>query len=134
MPLSNLEVIRDQYAAVNERDFERAMSHYADVVVLVVRGRGISSGTYEGRDSVGEWFGDWFRTFDRDSHFAVTELEEREDGGVRLAAKFEGQGRASGAWVVGTVAWEYRLRDGKIVHVEGAVGLEATAQDPGASE
>jgi hypothetical protein len=62
------------------------------------------------------------------------ELDEREDGSVRLAAEFEGQGRASGVGVTGTVVWEYRLRDGKIVHVEGAAGLEASGEDPGASE
>jgi len=130
----NIEVIRDQYEAVNERDFERAMSHYAEDVVLVVRGRGITSGTFEGREATGEWFGDWFRTFGRDSRFKLVELEEREDGSVHLAAEFEGQGRASGVEVTGTVVWEYRFRDGKIVHVEGAAGLEATGEDPGASE
>jgi len=126
MALGNIDVVRDQYVAVNERDFERAMSHYADDVVLVVRGRGITSGTFEGRDATGEWFGDWFRTFDRDSRFEIRELDEREDGSVRLAADFEGRGRASGARVKGTVVWEYRFRDGKIVHLEGAAGLEAT--------
>jgi ketosteroid isomerase-like protein len=34
MSQENVEVIRDQYAAVNERDFGRAMGHYADDVVL----------------------------------------------------------------------------------------------------
>jgi ketosteroid isomerase-like protein len=132
MALSNVEVIRDHYAATNERDFKRAMSHYAEDVVLVVRGRGITSGTFEGREATGEWFGDWFRTFDRDSRFKITELDEREDGSVRLAADFEGQGGAGGGGVTGTVVWEYRLRDGKIVHVEGAAGLEASDDnDPG---
>ncbi len=134
MALSNVEVIRDQYAATNERDFERAMSHYADDVVLVVRGRGITSGTFEGRDATGEWFGDWFRMFDPDSRFEIREFEEREDGSIRVAATFEGQGRASGVGVTGTVVWEYGFRDGKIVHVEGAAGLEATGEDLGVPE
>jgi ketosteroid isomerase-like protein len=125
MALRNIEVIRDQYAAVNERDFERAMSHYADDVVLVVRGRGITSGTFEGRDAVGEWFGDWFRTFDRDSLFEIKELSEGKDGSVRLVAELQARGRVSGVEFHGTVVWTYRFREGKVVHVEGAAGREA---------
>jgi ketosteroid isomerase-like protein len=125
MPLSNIEVIRDQYAAVNERDFERAMSHYAEDVVLVARGRGIRSGTFEGREATGDWFGDWFRTFDRGARFDIKEISEAEDGSVRLVAEHQARGRASGVEVRGIVVWLYRLRDGKIVHVEGAAGLEA---------
>jgi ketosteroid isomerase-like protein len=134
MALSNIEVIRDQYAAVNERDFERVMSQYAEDVVLVVWGRGITSGTFEGREALGEWYGDWFRTFDRDSRFEIKELDEREDGSVHLAADFEGKGRVSGVRIKGTVVWQYRFRDGKIVHVEGAAGFESTGEDLGASE
>ena len=126
MPSSNIDVIRDQYAAVNERDFERAMSHYAKDVVLVVTGSGIRSGTFEGREATGEWFGDWFSTFDRGLRFEIKEIDEREDGSFQLVAELRARGRVSGAEVTGTVVWRYRLRDGKIVHVEGAVGLEAT--------
>jgi ketosteroid isomerase-like protein len=133
MALSNAEVIRDQYAAVNERDFERAMSHYAEDVVLVVTGRGIRSGTFEGRKATGEWFGDWFGTFDRDARFDIKEIDERDDGSVRLVAEHRARGRGSGVEVHGTVVWLYRMRDGKIVHVEGAAGLEATG-DLGSKE
>jgi ketosteroid isomerase-like protein len=117
--LTDLDVIRDQYAATNERDFERAMSHYAEDVVLVIPGHGLRSGTYEGREAVGNWFGDWFRTFEPGAHFDIKELTEREDGRLLLVAEHRAKGKASGIELRGTVVWLYRLRGGKVVHVEG---------------
>ena len=32
MSQENVEIVRDHYAATNERDFTRAMSHYAEDV------------------------------------------------------------------------------------------------------
>jgi ketosteroid isomerase-like protein len=118
MPPSDVELIRDQYAATNERDFERAMSHYAAEVELVVLD-GLGSGVYRGRDAVGAWFGDWFATFDPATRFEITELSQREDGAVLLEADMHAIVRGSGVEVLGAVVWLYRLRDGKIVHVEG---------------
>jgi ketosteroid isomerase-like protein len=116
----NVDVIRDQYEAVNDRDFERAMSHYADDVELVVpRGVYLASGTFHGRDAVGRWFGDWFETFDRDARFDVREITELKDGSILLVADHHARGRVSGAEVHGTIVWVYRLRNEKIVGVEG---------------
>lgn len=57
MSQDNVKVVRDQFAAVNERDFPRAMSHYAEDVVLVVdRSAFLESVTFKGRDAVGQWF------------------------------------------------------------------------------
>ena len=36
MSESGIDVLRDQFAAVNERDFPRAMGHYAEDVVLII--------------------------------------------------------------------------------------------------
>ena len=116
---SEEEVLRDQYAAVNERDFERAMSHYADDVVLVITGSGIRSGTFEGREAVGNWFGDWLRTFERGARFDEIEISEAEDGRLLLVTAHHARGRASGVEVEAKIRWLYRLRNGKIVHVEG---------------
>ncbi len=118
MPPSDVELIRNHYTATNERDFERAMSDYAEDVALVVLA-GLGTGVFEGRDAVGGWFGDWFGTFDRDAHFELTELSQRPDGRVLVIADFKGRGRESGARADGTVVWLYRVRDGKIAHVEG---------------
>jgi ketosteroid isomerase-like protein len=118
MALSDAEVIRDQYAAVNERDWPRSMSHYAEDVELVVSS-GIMAGTHKGRDAVGAWFGDWFSSFARDARFDITELTELDDGSILLVADHHASGRASGIEVEDTVHWRYHLRNGKITHVRG---------------
>jgi ketosteroid isomerase-like protein len=119
MSQEDVDVVLDQYAATNERDFERAMSRYADEVELVARDPWIETGHFKGREAVGRWFGQWFSTFDRDARFDVKEARELPSGEVLLVADHHARGRASGAEVQGTVVWVYRLREGKIVRVEG---------------
>ena len=132
MSQQNVDVVLDQFAATNERDFQRAMSYYAEEVELVVDpGAFLEGGTFRGRDAVGEWFGNWFRTFEPGHHF---EIEEARDLGdvVWLLASHRGRGRTSGAEVHGQTGYLYRLRGGKIVRVElyrsGAEALEAAGQ------
>ena len=109
------DVIRDQFQAVNQRDWERAMSHYADEVVLVVdSGFGLETGTFEGKEAVGEWFGQWFRTFDTDYRFEIDELREVGDE-LFIHTNHGGSGRLSGAVVHDETSYLYRVRDGKIV-------------------
>ena len=130
MSKENVDVVLDQFAATNERDFPRAMSHYAEDVELVVHPDAfLQSGTFTGRDAVGEWFGDWFRTFEPGYHF---EIEEARDLGdvVFLNASHRGHGRTSGAEVHGQTGYLYTMRDGKIARVEiypnPAAALQAT--------
>jgi ketosteroid isomerase-like protein len=123
----DIEVVRDQFKATNERDFERAMALYADDVVLVVPpGEGIvvNPGTYEGKEAVGRWFGDWFQAFGRDYHFDIDEAREIGDL-VFIHATHRGTGRASGVEVHGENSYLYRVRDGKVV----GVGFYATRED-----
>jgi ketosteroid isomerase-like protein len=118
MSEQDVEVVRDQFAAVNERDFPRAMSLYADDVVLTVAADAfLEAGTFEGREAVGEWFGNWFRTFQPDYHF---ELEEARDLGhaVLIVANHHGHGRTSGAEVRGKTAYLYGVSGGKVARVE----------------
>ena len=119
---SNADTIRDQYAAVNERDWDRAMSHYAEDVVLVIPG-GLRSGTFSGRDAVGRWFGDWFSSFGRDLHFEIIGIEELPDGSNEVTAEQVARGRASGVELEQTVKWRYRFRAGRITSVEGVSGV-----------
>lgn len=130
MSHENVDVVLDQFAATNERDFPRAMSHYAEDVELVVHPDAfLQRGTFTGRDAVGEWFGDWFRTFEPGYHF---EIEEARDLGdvVFLNASHLGHGRTSGAEVHGQTGYLYTVRDGKIARVEiypnPAAALQAT--------
>ena len=114
----DVDVVRDQFAATNERDFERAMDLYGDDVVLVITDWGPNPGTYEGKEAVGQWFGDWFSTFAADYHFEIQEARDYGGGLVFLFATHGGKGRASGAEVHGENAYLYRVKDGKITRVQ----------------
>jgi ketosteroid isomerase-like protein len=118
MSQENVEVVRDQFAATNERDFERAMSHYAEDVELVVHPEAfLEGGTFIGRDAVGQWFADWFTTFEPGYRFEIEEARDLTDV-VLLVASHHGRGRASGVEVHGQTGYLYTVRDGKIVRAE----------------
>jgi ketosteroid isomerase-like protein len=114
----DLETVLAQFAATNERDFPRAMSHYAGDVELVVHPDAfLQGGTFRGRDAVGRWFGDWFATFEPGYRF---EIEDARDLGdvVFLDATHQGRGRNSGVEVHGRTGYLYTVREGKIVRAE----------------
>jgi ketosteroid isomerase-like protein len=120
-----VEIVLEQFAATNERDFERAMEIYADDVVLTVgEGWGITEGTYEGKRAVGEWFGDWFRQFAPGYHFEITEARDMGNGVVLLAAEHGGAGRASGVEVGGKTGYLYRVVNDRITRVHMLVSPE----------
>lgn len=131
MSQENVDVVLDQFAATNERDFPRAMSHYSEDVELVVHPDAfLERGTFSGRDAVGGWFGNWFRTFEPGYHFDIEEA--RDLGGVvLLVAAHHGRGRTSGAEVQGRTAYLYEVRGGKIVHVEIFAGRAAAIEAAG---
>jgi ketosteroid isomerase-like protein len=118
MSQENVEVVRRQYAAVNEGDFARAMSCYSEDVELVTHAGDFRAGMFKGREAVGRWFGDWFSSF-RDSRFDIEEVTDLPGGAVLLVAEYQGRGKTSGVAVRGKVIWVYRLREGKIARVEG---------------
>jgi ketosteroid isomerase-like protein len=113
-----VEVVKEQFAATNERDFEGAMSFYADDVVMLVNEGFLNTGTFEGKAAVGEWFGDWFRAFGPDYSFEITEAEVLGPELAYLFAVYGGSGRASGVEVRGQSAYLYRVEDGKITRVQ----------------
>jgi ketosteroid isomerase-like protein len=131
MARENLAVIRDHYAATNERDFTRAMAHYDVDVELVVPPAFLEPGEFKGRDAVVAWFGDWFRSFDRDGRFDLTEMTELDGGAVLLLADYHARGRISGAEVSDTVVWLYRFRRGKIARVEGYASRDEALEGTG---
>jgi ketosteroid isomerase-like protein len=112
MSRENVEIIRDITAANNEGDFERALGHLADDVVLQAPA-GIRGGTFRGREAVGEWFGDWFRIFDWNVHSDIREIAEIGDDGVLVVIVAQGRGRGSGVDVEETFAWLCRLQRGE---------------------
>jgi ketosteroid isomerase-like protein len=129
----NVDVVGDHYLATNERDFGRALSHYADDVELFVPTGHLRSGTFKGSAEVGRYFGEFFATFDEGARFDIQEIIDVDDCSVLLIAVYHARGRASGARISGEVTWLYRLSEGKIASVRWyddrsealkAVGLE----------
>jgi ketosteroid isomerase-like protein len=118
MSKADVDVVRDQFAAVTERDFGRAMGHYADDVVLVIEEGFLNSGKFEGKDAVGEWFGDWFRAFGTDFRFQITETEDLGRGLIYIHAFYKATGRASGVEVSQESAYLYRVEDSKVKRVQ----------------
>jgi ketosteroid isomerase-like protein len=113
-----VDVLREQFAATNEREFAGAMTYYADDVVLVVEEGFLNTGTFEGKEAVGEWFGDWFRAFGSDYRFVIEEIRELHPGLVFMTASYGGSGRASGVEVRDRRAYLYRVEEGKITRVQ----------------
>jgi ketosteroid isomerase-like protein len=117
MSQADLDVVLDQFAATNDRDFGRAMEMYAEDVTMEVQG-GLNPGDFEGKEAVGRWFGDWIGTFEPGYRFEIEEARDLGNGGVFLYATHGGRGRVSGAEVHGETSYLYRIRDGRIVRVE----------------
>jgi ketosteroid isomerase-like protein len=117
MSKENVEIVRDHFEATNEGDFPRAMTHYAEDVELIVHGGFIETGSFKGREEVGRWFGDWFRSFQRGYHFNLDEMRDL-GGDVLVVASHGGRGRTSGVAVQGSNAYIYRVQDRKIAHVD----------------
>jgi ketosteroid isomerase-like protein len=121
---ASVNVVLEQFQAVNDRDFPRAMSLYAEDVVLTVDPEAfLEHGTYEGREAVGQWFANWFTTFERGYHFDIDEAREIGDV-VLLVASHRGRGRTSGIEVSGQTGYVYTVRNGKIARLELYPGRE----------
>ena len=135
MSQENVEIVLDQFAATNERDFARAMAHYTDDVELVAPpGSSFPEvGTFKGRDAVGRWFGDWFRSFESDYHFDIEEARDLGDA-VLIVATHHGHGRASGVEVQRRTSYIYSLRGRRICRVEFDVDHAEALEAAGLSE
>jgi ketosteroid isomerase-like protein len=134
MSEENVEVVRDLFAATNEQDFPRAMSHYAEDVELVADSVAfLDNGTFKGRHAVGQWFANWLSAFEPGYRFDIEETRDLGDG-VFLYATCYGRGRTSGVEVHGQTGFLYRLRGGKIVRVELYPGRADALEAAGLSE
>ena len=127
MSRENVEVVARQFEDTNVRNFRGVVDGWAEDVVLSLHGDAAAFAEQDvvGKEAVGEWFGEWFRTFDRDYRF---EIDEFEDWGTRVfvVATHHGRGRTSGAPIVQQAAWIYAVRDGKIIRID-AYGTRAEA-------
>lgn len=114
MPAADVELIRDQYDAVNKRDWERSLRAYAEDVELVVHNAGVRGGTYSGIKALYAWFEDWFRSFDDDASFKIRELTELGGGRILVVNEHHARGRASGIELEESFVWVYEIANGKI--------------------
>jgi ketosteroid isomerase-like protein len=126
MPEEDIAVVLEQFEAVNRQDFQGAMELYADDVSLFASEEsGPKAGVYEGKEAVGEWFGDWFRSFAPGYRFEIQEARDLDGGVVFLFATHGGQGRLSGVEVQGETGYLYRVSEGKV----SQVGFYSGAQE-----
>jgi ketosteroid isomerase-like protein len=134
MSQENVEIVRDQFGAANEGDFARVMGHWADDIEAVVPAASFfEGGAFKGKDAVGRFFGEWFRSFERGYQLNVEEA--RDFGGeVLVVARNDGRGRASGAAVGTQVAYLFRVRDGQIARIEVFPDRAAALEAVGLSE
>src|SRR6266576_6518774 len=114
MSQENVEIVREQFEATNRGEFGRPMADWDDEIELVAEG--LSAGTYRGRNTVGDWFGDWFRMFGGGVRFDLREIRDAGDA-VAVAADHRARGSRSGIELTETFFYEYRLRDARIVRI-----------------
>ena len=132
MSRENVEIVVGTFENVNVRDFKAVMAAYADDVVLAAHGDLVGLGTESaaGKEAVGEWFGDWFRTFERDYRFEVHEARDWGDR-VFIDATHHGRGRASGAPMKGRGGWVSTVRDGLIARIDAYADPGSALADAG---
>ena len=135
MSQENVEVVVGQFENTNARDFKAVMDAYADDVILRLHDwlRNIGGEAVVGKEAVGEWFGDWFRTFDRDYRFDVDEARDLGDR-VLVVATHHGRGRISGAPARQQLGYLYTVREGKISLVEAWADRARALEAAGLSE
>jgi ketosteroid isomerase-like protein len=132
MSKENVEIVREQFEATNRGEFSRPMADWADEIELVAE-EGTDAGTYSGRDVVGDWFGDWFRMFRGGVHFDLRKIRDSGDA-VAVAADHRARGSRSGIELTQTFFYEYRIRDGRIVHIRFHSSWQEALEALGLSE
>ena len=110
-----VEVVRSMYDAFHGGDFERALSHFAeDVVIDATNGR-VDADVQHGPQGVATTIGSWTAAFDewRDEIDELRELGDR----VYAAATQYGRGKDTGIEVETRYGIVYEVRDGKITRM-----------------
>ena len=85
--------------------------------MIVHRDAFLDAGTFEGREAVGRFFGEWFTTFEPGYRLQVEEARDL-DSCVFLEVSHHGRGRSSGAEITGRTGYLYEVRDGKVARAE----------------
>ncbi|HEY7151087.1 MAG TPA: nuclear transport factor 2 family protein [Solirubrobacterales bacterium] len=111
MASGNVEIVRQMLDDYAHREFDQALSAFASDVVWESR----IGERFHGREGVAEAVRRWTGAF-ADFEFEVQELIDSGDT-VVMVLRQVGRGKGSGASVKMTMAWLYRLRNGKIIRV-----------------
>jgi ketosteroid isomerase-like protein len=115
---SQVDLVREVYEHLNQRDWAAILAIFDDHIVLVVHESvGPEAGVFRGPDAVGHWFGEWFLAFGKDYRFELEELRDVSDR-VFVLARHHGQGRSSGAGVELVNAQLFSIHRDKIVRLE----------------
>jgi ketosteroid isomerase-like protein len=134
MSQENVDALQEQFDATSEGDFARAMTFWAEDVVLFVDPNAfLDAGTFEGREAVGKWFADWLTTFEPGYRFELEQVQDLGDA-VLFVASHQGRGKSSGIEVHGKTGYLYTFRDGKIIRAELYRDREAALAAAGLKE
>ncbi len=132
MSQENVEIVRRFVEAASRSDFAEVMASYADDVELIIEVPHLFEGAYSGRESVAQFYVEWYGTFGGDVSFA---LREHRDVGDAVATRIQATARGvrSGAEVTSDYFMLYSVSQGKISRIQfyekwaealEAVGLE----------
>ena len=129
--MTNEELLRRHFEAANTRDWATAMDGYDEHVVLVPAQEGLLDTTPRyGRQAVGEFFGDWMRTFGGGVHFGNLQIEAGTDA-LAISAHHTARGAGSGLELDREMFYAYWFSRGKIVRVELHTSMEAAREAAG---
>ena len=126
MSEENVEVVRAGYDDFNSGNIDGVLARYdADIEWVEPGGGNAPSGTFHGRDSVGDdIFGNVPENFDE---FSAEPEDFRDEGDtVVVTGRFKGKAK-SGADLDASFEHVYELRDGKVVRFENKVEPDAWA-------
>ena len=114
MPLSNIDVARRGFEALNSGDLEAMMGLIADDILAEVPTGFANASTYRGRDAFRRMLDQWLDPW---SAFQAEPLDYVEVGpeSVVVNVHQRGTGRESGIEVDMTLAYLMRVRDGLLV-------------------
>jgi uncharacterized protein len=112
MSRSNVEKVRDMYAAFNRGDVEAATEMLHDDAELHQPPEMPGAGTYVGRDEFVRGLGRWLSGFEPGFEFRVVEVIDAGDG-VLMRIAYHGRGRTSGVELEQEWFNLWEIRDGK---------------------
>jgi ketosteroid isomerase-like protein len=111
----NVEIVQRMYEAFHGGDFEAALAHFDDEVVIDTTHGRVDGGVAQGRDSVAPMIAQWIAAFE-DWREEIDEIRALGDK-VYVAATQRGRGKETGIDVETPYGIVYEVRDGRIARL-----------------